>query len=232
MARRSPLDTINTDKIGDESGVAVSYPSLAEDLNPGDLLLLDDGLISMHVEQVDGGMVHCVVETGGCLRDRKGLNVRGGGLSVSGITEKDIQDIQIAREMGVDFVAVSFVTDGDDVKKARNLLREAGSQAGVLAKIERSEAIDNLEEICNTAAGVMVARGDLGVEIGDAALPGIQKRIIDTAIEHNVLAITATPDDGIHGGKPDSDPCRGAGRGECGDRWYRCGDAFRGNRGW
>lgn len=186
------LDTTNPDKRGDSSGVAVSYTRLAEDVEAGDMLLLDDGLISMRVRDVADGKVECVVETGGILRDRKGINLRGGGLSVSGITEKDVRDITVAAEMDVDYVAVSFVTNGDDIRKARKLLREAGSKAAVLAKIERSEAIVTLKEICDTADGVLVARGDLGVEIGDAALPGIQKRIINTAIEHNVNVITAT----------------------------------------
>jgi pyruvate kinase len=186
------LDTTDPDLPGDETRVAVSYPSLAEDVKPDVLLLLDDGLISMRVRSVVDGQIVCVVESGGILRDRKGLNIRGGGLSVSGITEKDIQDIPIAAEMDVDYLAVSFVTNGDDIRKARTLLRAAGSKAAVVAKIERSEAIVTLDEICETANAILVARGDLGVEIGDAALPGIQKRIIKIAIEHNRTVITAT----------------------------------------
>lgn len=186
------LDTTDPDKPGDENGVFVSYPSLAEDVRLDDLLLLDDGLITMRVSRISDGRIHCVVETGGPLRDRKGLNIRGGGLSVSGITDKDIQDIPVAAQMNVDYVAVSFVTNGDDIRKARKLLREAGSNAGLIAKIERSEAIVTLGEICDSSDAVLVARGDLGVEIGDAALPGIQKKIIDTAIEHNTNVITAT----------------------------------------
>jgi len=146
----------------------------------------------MRVSGIEGKLIHCVVETGGVLRNRKGLNIRGGGLSVSGITEKDIDDIPIAARLEADYVAVSFVTNGDDIRKARKLLRQAGSNAGVIAKIERSEAIVSLEEICETADAILVARGDLGVEIGDAALPGIQKRIINTAVEYNRNVITAT----------------------------------------
>ena len=186
------LDTNNPDQKGDQGRVAVSYPSLADDVEPGDLLLLDDGLISMHVKQVEDGQIVCVVETGGILRDRKGLNIRGGGLSVSGITEQDILDIPLAAEMGVDYLAVSFPSSGDDIRKARTLLREAGSDAAVIAKIERSEAIEALGEICETADSLLVARGDLGVEIGDAALPGVQKHIINTAIEYNLTVVTAT----------------------------------------
>lgn len=186
------LDTENTDEPGDHSRVAVSYPGLAQDIQPGDLLLLDDGLIGMRVSRIDGGRIICQVETGGVLRDRKGLNISGGGLSIPGITEQDIRDIPVAAEFGADYLAVSFPSSGDDIRKARQLLREAGSEAAVIAKIERTEALDALEEICDTADAILVARGDLGVEIGDAALPGIQKRIIKTAIEYNLNVITAT----------------------------------------
>jgi pyruvate kinase len=186
------LDTVCLDEAGDDTWVAVSYPGLAEDVNEGDQLLLDDGLISMRVQDSANGRIRCVVETGGILRDRKGVNISGGGLSVSGITEQDIKDIPLAAEIGVDYLAVSFPSNADDIRKARALLRQAGSDAGVIAKIERTEAIEALEEICDTADAIIVARGDLGVEIGDAALPGIQKRIIKTAIEFNLNVITAT----------------------------------------
>lgn len=186
------LDTVSVHEPGDETWVGVSYPSLASDVKPGDLLLLDDGLISMRVERTESGRIVCRVETGGTLRDRKGLNISGGGLSVSGITEQDVADIPLAAEMDVDYLAVSFPSNADDIRKARSLLRKAGSEAGVIAKIERTEAIRALDEICDTADAILVARGDLGVEIGDAALPGIQKQIIQASIEHNVTVITAT----------------------------------------
>jgi pyruvate kinase len=186
------LDTSNIGEPGNHERVSVSYPSLAEDVRPGNLLLLDDGLIALKVRKIEGGRIVCDVETGGVLRDRKGLNIRGGGLSVSGITEQDIRDIPVAAEMGVDYLAVSFPSNAEDIRKARYLLREAGSEAAVIAKIERTEAIDSLEQICDTADAILVARGDLGVEIGDSALPGIQKRIIKTAVEYNLNVITAT----------------------------------------
>ena len=186
------LDTVNPDEPGDERRVGVSYARLANDVKEGNELLLDDGLISMRVESVRDGQVHCRVETGGVLRDRKGINIRGGGLSISGLTEKDVADIPLAAEIGVDYLAVSFPSNGADIRKARRLLRQAGSEAAIIAKIERTEAIRALPEICDTADAILVARGDLGVEIGDAALPGIQKKIIDTAIEYNVNVITAT----------------------------------------
>jgi pyruvate kinase len=186
------LDADNPDTPGNERRVGVSYPGLPQDVRPGDVLLLDDGLISMQVQSIDGGQVHCLVEHGGTLRDRKGLNLKGGGLSVSGLAESDLPNIRLAAEMGADFVAVSFVSCAAELERARELLREAGSEAAIVAKIERMEAIENLEEICDAADAVMVARGDLGVEIGDAELPGLQKQIIKTAIRHNRVVATAT----------------------------------------
>ena len=186
------LDTRDPQLVGDETRVAVSYPQLADDVEPGDELLLNDGLISMKVRSVSGGEIECEVETGGVLGNRKGINLRGGGLSISGITDKDIRDIPLAAEMDVDYLAVSFPANANDIRKARELLRKAGSEAAVVAKIERSEAVRNLEEICDTADAILVARGDLGVEIGDAELPGLQKRIIATAINYNLNVVTAT----------------------------------------
>ena len=177
---------------GDHRRVGVSYQGLPDDVNPGDTLLLDDGLISMQVQSLDSGRVHCLVENGGILKNRKGLNLQGGGLSISGLAEHDLPHIELAAEMGADYVAVSFVSCADDIDRARGLLRKAGSDASLIAKIERIEAIDNLEEICDTADVIMVARGDLGVEIGDEELPGLQKRIIRKAIKHNRIVATAT----------------------------------------
>jgi len=186
------LDTVNADKPGNEKWVGVSYAGLANDVKSGNLLLLDDGMISMRVRSVDGGKIHCRVENGGKLTDRKGLNLQGGGLSISGIAEHDLEHIKLAAQMGADYLAVSFASDAADMKRARKLLREAGSNASVMAKIERIEALDNLEEICDASDAVLVARGDLGVEIGDEELPGLQKRIIKTALKHNRIAATAT----------------------------------------
>jgi len=177
---------------GTRERVGVSYPALPRDVEPGDVLLLDDGLISMTVESVDGARVHCRVEHGGMLRDRKGLNLRGGGLSVSGLAEHDLPHIELAARMDVDFLAVSFVSNEGDINRARKLLRKAGSRAALVAKIERIEAVRNLEEICDASDVIMVARGDLGVEIGDEELPGLQKRIIRTALKHNRVVATAT----------------------------------------
>jgi pyruvate kinase len=177
---------------GDRTRVGVSYSRLPGDVSPGDILLLDDGLISMQVQSIEGGRVHCLVDNGGMLRNRKGINLQGGGLSVSGLAEHDLPHIKLAARMGADYVAVSFVSCADDIHRARALLREAGSEAALVAKIERVEAVANLEEICDATDAIMVARGDLGVEIGDEELPGLQKRIIRTAIKHNRIVATAT----------------------------------------
>jgi pyruvate kinase len=186
------LDTKDVTTLGDRNRIGVSYPGLTNDVETGDLLLLDDGLISMHVKAVNDEMILCEVENGGILRDRKGLNIKGGGLSLSGIAEHDLPHIIAAAEMDVDYLAVSFVSNADDMKRARKLLREAGSQASLMAKIERAEAIENLEEICDASDALLVARGDLGVEIGDEELPGLQKKIIQTALKHNRVVATAT----------------------------------------
>jgi pyruvate kinase len=177
---------------GTRERVGVSYKGLPNDVKPGDVLLLDDGLISMAVERVEGGRVICRVELGGTLGDRKGLNLKGGGLSISGLADHDLPHIELAARMGVDYLAVSFVSDERDINRARKLLRKAGSEAALVAKIERMEAIENLEEICDASDVIMVARGDLGVEIGDEELPGLQKRIIRTALKHNRIVTTAT----------------------------------------
>lgn len=177
---------------GDASGVGVSYLGLVRDVKVGDTLLLDDGLMALTVESIDGDTVHTRVLTDGYLSDRKGLNRLGGGLSLGALTEQDKEHIIIAARLGVDFLAVSFCRSAADMNEARALARAAGSDLSLVAKIERAEAIDNLVEITIASDAVMVARGDLGVEIGDAELPGLQKRIIRTALEHNRMVITAT----------------------------------------
>lgn len=184
-ARRTP-------PAGDEHGVGVAYLGLVDDVRPGSELLLDDGLMALRVERVVGDSIHCTVLTAGRLSDRKGLNLRGGGLSVPGLAEADAADIERAAEWQVDYLAVSFPRNAEDIEQARAMLRAAGSQAGIVAKIERTEAIENLDSIVDASDAVLVARGDLGVELGDAELPGLQKRIIASALEHNRAVITAT----------------------------------------
>ena len=186
------LDASDVSTPGDQTRIGVSYRGLPADVNPDDVLLLDDGLISMRVKSIQGGKIHCKVENGGTLRDRKGLNVLGGGLSISGLADRDLPHIGLAAEMDVDYVAVSFVRNAGDINEVRRLLRQAGSNASLVAKIERMEAVENLGEICDASDVIMVARGDLGVEIGDEELPGLQKRIIKIALKHNRVVATAT----------------------------------------
>ncbi|MBS0557083.1 MAG: pyruvate kinase [Proteobacteria bacterium] len=177
---------------GDVHRVGVSYLGLYKDVKPGDTLLLDDGLIALNVERIDGSTIRTVVSVGGALSDRKGINRLGGGLSLAALAEKDKQDIRLAAELGADFLAVSFAKSAADMIESRKLLRAAGGNGGLVAKIERAEAIVALGEIIDASDAVMVARGDLGVEIGDAELPGIQKKIIREALARNKAVITAT----------------------------------------
>lgn len=186
------LDTAHPADAGTVERVGVSYARLPKDVKVGDLLLLNDGLLRLGVTKVAGTEVHCVVEQGGELSNRKGLNKLGGGLSAEALTTKDRADINTAVKLGVDYLAVSFPRSGDDMKKARWLAEAAGGNPQMVAKIERAEAVQNLSEILRESDVVMVARGDLGVEIGEPALPGVQKTIISEAREHNRLVITAT----------------------------------------
>ncbi|MDE1898565.1 MAG: pyruvate kinase, partial [Xanthomonadaceae bacterium] len=177
---------------GDIHRVGVSYAGLPNDVTAGDVLLLDDGLIALEVLDVRGVEIRTRVRVGGVLSDRKGLNRQGGGLSVGALSDKDRADIRLAAELGADFLAVSFVRSAADIEEARALLRAAGGEAGLVAKIERADAIPVLASIIDASDVVMVARGDLGVEIGDAELPGLQKKIIREAVQRNRAVITAT----------------------------------------
>jgi pyruvate kinase len=215
---------------GNVERVGVSYFDLYRDVHPGDTLLLDDGLIALLVENIRGTEIHARVSIGGQLSDRKGINRMGGGLSVGALTDKDREDIVLAAELGADFLAVSFPSTAEDMNEARRLARAAGCGAALVAKIERAEAIQNLAEIIEASDVVMIARGDLGVEIGDAELPGLQKKIVREALARNRAGDHRNPDDAKHGGVADSDARRGAGRGQCGHRWHGCGDAVAGNR--
>ncbi len=189
------LSRHHPENAGTAAIVWVDYPQLIDDCRVGDELLLDDGRIVLRVTAVEDGQVRTQVEEGGELSDRKGVNRRGGGLSAPTLTDKDRADIRVAAELGVEFVAVSFVRQGSDIDATRQLVRAAGSDAWLIAKIERAEAVandDTLNDIIAASDGVMVARGDLGVEVGDAELVGIQKRIIQHARTLNKLVITAT----------------------------------------
>lgn len=189
------LDASMDKEAGTSERVGIDYEQLINDVEPGDILVLDDGRIEMEVERVNDHSITSRVLIGGPLSNNKGLNKRGGGLSAEALTEKDKQDIKTAAKLGADYVAVSFVRTADDMHVARALLREAGSQAGLVAKIERAElAHDNdaLDAVIEASDAVMVARGDLAVEIGDAQLVGVQKHIINRARALNKVVITAT----------------------------------------
>lgn len=178
--------------LGDQTRVGLDYKELVQDVARGATLLLDDGRIEMWVESVEGSQIKCKVIQGGLLSNNKGINRKGGGLSAAALTEKDREDIITAVQLKADYIAISFPKDAADVQLARQLVTEAGGKAWIVAKIERTEAIANLEEIIDAADAIMVARGDLGVEVGDAAVPGLQKRMIRMARERNKLVITAT----------------------------------------
>lgn len=177
---------------GTETQVGVSYLGLPGDVIPGDVLLLDDGMMQLRVERVEGERIVTTVLNDGALSDRKGLNKQGGGLSLGALTDHDRKLIGIAAQIGVDFIAVSFCRNAEDMDEARRIARAAGSDAALVSKIERTEAIENLHEIVMASDVVMVARGDLGVEIGDAELPGLQKKIIREAVDCGKVVITAT----------------------------------------
>jgi pyruvate kinase len=178
--------------LGDQDRVGLDYPELVNDVSAGDTLLLNDGQISMQVDGVTKTTISCTVLEGGTLSDRKGINRVGGGLSAPALTEKDIADIQVAAEIKADFLAVSFPKNAADMLWARELMQKAGCFAATVAKIERVEAIENLQEIIDASDAIMVARGDLAVEVGDAAVPALQKRMIRMARESNRITITAT----------------------------------------
>ncbi len=179
-------------KEGSVERVGLDYKELTRDVRPGDTLLLDDGRLKVVVEAVRGSEIHTRVQVGGKLSNNKGINRQGGGLSAPALTAKDMDDIKTAAALGVDYVAVSFPKNAADMYMARQLLRAAGSKAALIAKIERVEAVDNLLEILEASDGIMVARGDLAVEVGDAAVPALQKKMIRLARDHNKLTITAT----------------------------------------
>lgn len=181
-----------TCELGDETRVGLDYPDLPGDVGPGDVLLLDDGRLKLGVEKVVGSAIHCKVRVGGLLSNNKGINRQGGGLSAPALTAKDMDDVRTAAKIGVDFIAVSFPKSAADMYMARQLMRAAGGKALLIAKIERTEAVTNLEEILDASDGIMVARGDLAVEVGDAAVPALQKKMIRAAREKNKLTITAT----------------------------------------
>jgi pyruvate kinase len=187
------LFTLTTESIlGDEHRVATNYPDLPRVVQPGTRLLLDDGAIALVVESTTDTDVICRVVDGGELAERKGINLPGVALPIDSLTEKDVADLKWAVGQNVDYIALSFVRRASDCERAKQLISEAGGHAPLIAKIEKAEAIDHLDEIIGTADGVMVARGDLGVETSDELVPVYQKRIIERAIAAGKMVITAT----------------------------------------
>ncbi len=178
--------------LGNQERVGLDYKELPNDVESGVTLMLDDGRIVLGVSKVKGRQVYCTVEQGGILSNNKGINRKGGGLSAPALTSKDMVDIQTAAVFKADYLAVSFPRSGEDISKARDLMRQAGGKSLLMAKIERTEAITALDDILQASDAIMVARGDLSVEVGDAAVPALQKRMIRTARANNKLVVTAT----------------------------------------
>ncbi len=181
-------------ELGDDRRVGLDYKELPRDVRSGDMLLLDDGRIVFEVEKVLGNEIHARVQHGGVLSNNKGINRLGGGLTAPALAAKDMEDIRTAAKIKVDYLAVSFPKSSADMYMARQLMRAAGGDAFLIAKIERAEAVEPraLEDIMSACEGIMVARGDLAVEVGDASVPALQKRMIRMAREQNKLTITAT----------------------------------------
>jgi pyruvate kinase len=189
------LDAARTE-LGNLEAVGLDYKELPRDVRPGDTLLLNDGLIELTVEAVRGDVVHTIVKLGGELSNNKGINKKGGGLTAPALTSKDMEDIKTAMSFRCDYLAVSFPKNATDMEMARQLATVAGEayrhKPAMIAKIERCEAIPQLEAILDASDGIMVARGDLAVEVGNAAVPGLQKKMIRMARERDKITITAT----------------------------------------
>ncbi|MDF1796929.1 MAG: pyruvate kinase [Coxiellaceae bacterium] len=186
------LDVELDAEAGDSARVGVLYPQLINDVKANDTLLLDDGRLQLKVNRVEGSCIYTSVLNNGVLSNNKGINLLGGGLSAKALTEKDKTDLSFALEHQVDYVALSFVRHAEDVLEAKQLIARAAGIAGVISKIERSEALERIEEIIACSDAIMVARGDLAVEIGDAKVPVVQKEIIHLARSMDKPVITAT----------------------------------------
>jgi len=178
--------------LGNQERVGLDYKELPNDVESGVTLMLDDGRIVLNVSRVKGNQIYCTVEQGGVLSNNKGINRKGGGLSAPALTSKDLEDIKTAAEFKADYLAVSFPRSGRDMSITRDLMNQAGGKSLLMAKIERKEAIIALDDILKASDAIMVARGDLSVEVGDAAVPALQKRMIRAARTNNKLVVTAT----------------------------------------
>ncbi len=193
---RFTLDAART-ALGDAQGVGLDYTRLPDEVRAGDTLLLNDGLISLRVDEVQDSAIHTTVLMGGELSNNKGINKLGGGLSAPALTDKDRSDIETAVQLGADYIAVSFVENAQDMEQARALCKAAAlaqqsHRPRLIAKIERAEALGQLQNILQASDGIMVARGDLAVEVGHAAVPALQKRMIKLARQYDKVVITAT----------------------------------------
>lgn len=192
----NPGDTFILDAewkgLGNQERVGLDYKELPNDVSAGTILLLNDGMLEFHVKEVKGSQIICNVVRGGALSNNKGINRKGGGLTAPALTDKDKEDIKTAALIKADYLAVSFPRSAADMELARALMIAAGGKSLLMAKIERAEAIPVLAEIIEASDAIMVARGDLSVEVGDAAVPGLQKRMIKMARAHNKIVITAT----------------------------------------
>ena len=187
--------TITTDKsvVGNNKIVAVTYEGLTKDLKAGDIILLDDGLIGMEVTSIDGNNVHCIVKNNGDLGENKGVNLPNVSVQLPALSEKDVKDLKFGCEQNVDFVAASFIRKADDVREVRRVLDENGGQGiQIISKIENQEGLDNFDEILELSDGIMVARGDLGVEIPVEEVPFAQKMMIEKCNAAGKVVITAT----------------------------------------
>jgi pyruvate kinase len=192
VLERGQRVTVFPEELATDGDLPVSPAVIGDVLKPGHDVLIDDGLVRLHVDEVEAGRAHCAVVVGGRVSSHKGVNLPGVPLPIPSLTRKDVADLEFALELGVDYVALSFVRSAADVRDLKALIEHAGSHAHVIAKIEKSEAIDALEDILAETDAVMVARGDLGVEIGPALVPLLQKRIILKCLERGKPVITAT----------------------------------------
>ncbi len=184
--------TCDDDSPGTQERVGVTYANLCNDVDVGDALLLDDGRLALEVTEIDGSTIHTTVTLGGKLSNNKGINIPGADLSIPALTDKDVQDLQFGAELDVDWVAMSFVRSRDDLLLARHYMARSGSQAKLMAKIEKPSAVTRFQEILKEVDGVMVARGDLGVEMPPEKVPQIQKSLIQSCMEAGKPVITAT----------------------------------------
>ena len=191
--KEGDLYTLTTEEIvGDETRGYINYAGLAEDVKPGDRILIDDGLIELHVRKVNGTDIVCRIENGGELGEKKGVNVPGVRVKLPALTDKDKEDIRFGVDAGFDFVAASFVRNADAIREIREILNEKGSAMQIIAKIENEEGIENIDSIIEASDGIMVARGDMGVEIPAEKVPHIQKMIIRKCNLACKVVITAT----------------------------------------